>query len=295
MLTRRSFASSALAALAGTYAGQSAAYISCVDDIPIEYGDLEESIRTTFWRSVGPQDRDVTVYALVAPWCPICTQLMTDALSGQLSFNLRSIAVDPRSPADQTKIVDFCLGDDAETLNAFHDRRPTSLSGATRRQVEIVNSLQGMTRQSVEVWREFVSGIGQGFGVPALIFLAEADHSPNGFFPQILLGYGPQNSGLIRQHARPLPEVGSPLQGDVVAAIEGFSNERTRRFQIVGGRGQAHIAPVRSSMVAQCYGASGNFRARIGEVEYRNERWLAQRNANGDLFFFNPNQIIEEA
>lgn len=65
----------------------------------------QQGVEHALWFPIGPQDRDIVVYALVAPWCPNCRALSNDARAGKLPFSVRGIPVDPSDHVDRMKIA----------------------------------------------------------------------------------------------------------------------------------------------------------------------------------------------
>ncbi|MCT4334413.1 hypothetical protein MU516_16250 [Paracoccus sp. YLB-12] len=281
-----------LSGLAGATLPRSAmAFYDCK---VIRFGDLQTGLEMSLWRPVGPQDRGATAYGFVAPWCPRCRELILAAEAGQLPVNLRLIPAYARSPSDRQKIWDLVVHEGDEAIGAFHDRRPTTLTPANPAALQTMVNITDMELQSASLWNKTIYG-SELNATPAVVIFKEHQDSETGTLPEIILGYAPQIIPAYERLARPIVSSGGPFPKNYFLELPRIADFKGRNVSSGTDRGQVHVLPHRSALVAQCFGGGKEFRMTLGTQSVFGEEWLVQRTSDGKLLFLNPDQYSEFA
>ncbi|MDO6588153.1 hypothetical protein Q4543_21855 [Salipiger sp. 1_MG-2023] len=279
-----------LASLAGAALPRSAAAFFDCD--PIRFGDLQTGLEMSLWRSAGPKDRAATVYGLVAPWCPRCRELILAAKAGELPLNLRLIPAFARSQLDRQKIWDLIMHPGDEAIDAFHDRRPTTLSTADPAALDTLVNFTDLILQSASIWNRMIYK-NEVNATPAVILFKQHPDSETGTVPEIALGYAPQMIPVYRDLARPIVSSGGPFPQEYFRNLPRVENLQPRSISTGPDRGQVHVMPHRNALVAQCFGAGRDLRMTVGTQIAFGEEWLVSKTPDGKLLFLNPDQYSE--
>ncbi|MBU2963216.1 hypothetical protein KO516_20790 [Citreicella sp. C3M06] len=281
-----------LASLAGAALPKGAAAFFDCD--PIRFGDLQTGLEMSLWRSAGPQDRAATAYGLVAPWCPRCRELILAAKAGELPLNLRLIPAFARSQLDRQKIWDLIMHPGDEAIDAFHDRRPTTLSRADPAALDTLVNFTDLILQSASIWNRMIYK-NEVNATPAVILFKQHPDSETGTVPEIALGYAPQMIPVYRDLAQPIVSSGGPFPQEYFRTLPRVENLRPRSISTGPDRGQVHVMPHRNALVAQCFGGGRELRMTVGTQIAFGEEWLVSKTPDGKLLFLNPDQYSENS
>jgi len=290
ILNRRDFVLAGLAGLAGAVLpGHAKAFHSC--DL-IRYGDLQTGLEMALWRPVGPQDRDATAYAFVAPWCPRCSELILSAEAGELPVNLRLVPAYARSSSDRQKIWDLIIHEGEEAVGAFHDRRPTTLTPADPESLQALMNVADMTHQSTSIWNKSIYGKELN-ATPAVVIFKENQDSETGTMPEIAMGFSPQIIPEYKRLARPIISSGGPFPKDYFLDPPRLVDYRGRGVSTGPDRGQTRILPHRNALLAQCFGGGKELSMMVGTQLVFGEEWMVTKTSDGKLLFLDPDQYSE--
>lgn len=238
---------------------------------PIYTEELWAGLQRTLWVPWGPQDREATVYALVAPWCPFCTQLTNDALNGKLAYNVRAIPCEPRSFADRLRIFNVSTQPGRDTVADFHNRRPLQNTRvADTNFFNIVINLQQYTLWSVSSYIQSIYQATNSLGFPTLI-IGDSEGAP-----YVMSGYGATVAPTIASKVWPKEVSARNVGVDTVAR---FASYRSERLDVVPKENASdvrfRVLPFDDALPTECANNSVYFKC-DGEVVVDGDEWLVQ-------------------
>lgn len=218
-----------------------------------------------FGFSVGPQDREHVMVALVAPWCPICLSLLDDARQGILPYNLFAIPCEPANAGDDIRIAEACFAmDDASTL-AFHSRAKLPKRSLTTDEVRFVNEAQKLAKSIVLGYAERFQNVAPN-GFPT-IYTAY----PDGFWAASGYKRDVYVSGVKNTEPFRLKSSFATLN-QLREAMKRIPNRNT--YRLLEPDSRLRIFPADNALPASCFDPPLGFEADY-EVLVDGKRWLA--------------------
>lgn len=160
-MLRRTF----LATAAASFAAPAFSFDQC----NVMKGAHMAGLTSGFGFDVGPQDREIDVVAMVAPWCGYCRTLMHDAIAGVLPFNVKFVPTQALDAIDRTRVAEVLFAPEKQKAEIFHDRTlsPKPSLGADR--IAFINNVQEMTLDILKDWRGRFQD-GPMNGTPAIVY-----------------------------------------------------------------------------------------------------------------------------
>lgn len=264
-------------------ASSASAFLSCGpdpdDNGPIYEGELLSGLEHTFWVPIGPQNRKATVYAVVAPWCPFCTRMTTDALAGKLDVNIRAIPSEPRNFSDKLKIYDLVTKGDSAAIKQFHDRRPATNTRVSDPQLfDVIIGIQQHTQWSVQEWTKAIAAP-KNVGFPMVILKS----SQGGADVQLSFGYSPGVARDLTKVAEPIAHSPRPVDLSVAEKIRDF---RPGSFRVLPKfeHSTLRILPIAKAMPSECT-KSGFSYGMKGTLTIDGADWYVTRVGNQGVVF----------
>ena len=110
---------------------------------PVLTTELLSGLSNSFWIPLGPQNRRTYCYAMIAPWCPNCQNLVLDAKAGRLPFSIRAVPVAAFDSQDRIRIFNLLRFGDHEAWSEFHSKkRPTIRKGTSSSEIDAIYAIQ---------------------------------------------------------------------------------------------------------------------------------------------------------